>query len=85
MAIISHSLSVVILLLLTNVVYCIKSSSQIPLSDSNCKHPPYTIHIFSKSPLVIYISNFLTPEERLHLQEISYVRSSINSLNDTSN
>jgi prolyl 4-hydroxylase len=47
------------------------ASEQVPLMDKSCKHPPYTIHLFSKAPLVIYISNFLTPEERFHLQEVT--------------
>jgi prolyl 4-hydroxylase len=47
------------------------SAEQTPLMDYSCKHPPYTINLFSKAPLVIYISNFLTPEERSHLQEIT--------------
>ena len=46
-------------------------ADQIPLAEDVCAHPPYTIHIFSKAPLVIYISNFLTPKERDHLQEIT--------------
>jgi hypothetical protein len=46
---------------------------QVPLSDYTCTHPPYSIHIFSKSPLVIYISNFITAAERAHLQEVTYV------------
>ena len=47
------------------------SSEQVPLMDYSCTHPPYTIHLFSKVPLVIYISNFLTADERAHLQEIT--------------
>jgi hypothetical protein len=38
-----------------------------------CSHPPYKIHIFSKSPLVIYIQDFLTKPEREHLQLLAYV------------
>jgi prolyl 4-hydroxylase len=58
-------------LLLPNVFASARGVQQALLSDSTCKHPPYTIHIFSKTPLVIYISNFLTLEERTHLQEIT--------------
>jgi prolyl 4-hydroxylase len=37
----------------------------------SCDDPPYKIHILSKSPLVIYISNFITSKEREHLQELA--------------
>jgi prolyl 4-hydroxylase len=47
------------------------TSEQVPLTDNSCTHPPYTIHLFSKTPLVIYISNFLTADERSHLQKIT--------------
>jgi hypothetical protein len=48
---------------------------QAPLQDESytCTHPPYKVHVFSKSPLVIYITNFITPEERAHLLGITYV------------
>jgi len=46
-------------------------ASQKPLSGDACTRPPYKVHIFSKNPLVIYIPNFLTAEEREHLQEIT--------------
>jgi hypothetical protein len=59
------------------------SSEQVPLRDYNCQHPPYTIHLFSKAPLVIYISNFLTPSERSHLQEITFVASPLPSHHQT--
>jgi prolyl 4-hydroxylase len=36
-----------------------------------CRHPNYKTHILSKSPLVIYLSDFLTAEERAHLTEIT--------------
>jgi len=45
--------------------------ARVPLSGDTCSHPPYTVHLFSKAPLVIYISNFLTAEESSHLQEIT--------------
>jgi hypothetical protein len=48
---------------------------QVPLTDEGytCTHPPYKVHVFSTSPLVIYITDFITPEERLHLLDITYV------------
>ena len=48
---------------------------QVPLVDYECVHPAYNVHVFSKSPLVIYISNFLTLEERVHLEDVTYVPS----------
>lgn len=39
----------------------------------SCEHPPHSrTYLVSKSPLVIYITDFLTPNERVHLQAISY-------------
>jgi prolyl 4-hydroxylase len=36
----------------------------------NCAPDAYSIHIVSKAPLVVYIENFLSLEEREHLLEI---------------
>jgi hypothetical protein len=54
---------------------------QAPLTDDayTCTHPPYQVHIFSKSPLVIYITNFITTEERAHLLDITSVPNSIHT------
>ncbi|KAH6671019.1 hypothetical protein B0J14DRAFT_484488 [Halenospora varia] len=46
-------------------------SSQLPIIIDSCEQHPYEVHLFSKDPLVIYISNFLTIPEREHLQQIS--------------
>jgi prolyl 4-hydroxylase len=47
--------------------------TQVLLSSKyECVHPNYGVHLFSSSPLVIYLSNFITPEERKHLQETTY-------------
>ncbi len=51
--------------------FSIARADQIPLAADACTHPPYDIHLFSKAPLVIYISNFLTLAEREHLKEIT--------------
>jgi prolyl 4-hydroxylase len=32
-----------------------------------CEHPPYKPRLVSKSPLVIYLENFITPWERTYL------------------
>ena len=34
---------------------------------SSCRPDAYSIHVISKAPLVIYIENFLFPEEAQHL------------------
>lgn len=36
-----------------------------------CVHPPYKVHIFSRSPLVIYITDFLTADERAHMLDLA--------------
>ncbi|KAK0737863.1 hypothetical protein B0T18DRAFT_420751 [Schizothecium vesticola] len=41
------------------------------LDDYTCTHPPYKVTLVSKSPLVIYITDFLTPAERAHLLHIT--------------
>ncbi|KAK4212409.1 hypothetical protein QBC37DRAFT_425023 [Rhypophila decipiens] len=38
---------------------------------SSCGTDSYSIHVFSREPLVIYIENFISLEERTHLLEIS--------------
>lgn len=48
-------------------------AAQTPLKDDICSHQPYKIHIFSISPLVIYISDFLSNSEREHLIEVTWV------------
>lgn len=35
--------------------------------DVTCEHPAYGVHIMSSEPLVMYIRNFLTEDERRHL------------------
>ncbi|KAH8885348.1 hypothetical protein GQ53DRAFT_366283 [Thozetella sp. PMI_491] len=45
-------------------------AAQAPLTgDYVCEHPPYKVQLVSKSPLVIYIDNFITAAEREHLQQ----------------
>ncbi|KAJ9220105.1 hypothetical protein DTO027B5_7153 [Paecilomyces variotii] len=41
------------------------------ISETTCPEHRYSVHIFSKDPLVIYIPDFITEEETLHLQEIT--------------
>ncbi|KAI0405723.1 hypothetical protein F4802DRAFT_169118 [Xylaria palmicola] len=37
----------------------------------NCAPDSHSVHILSKAPLVVYIENFLSPDERKHLLDIS--------------
>lgn len=47
--------------------------TQTPLSNElECVHPPYKVYVASKSPLVMYLEGFITPEERRHLLELAY-------------
>lgn len=39
-------------------------------ANLTCPEDSYSVHLFSKEPLVIYIENFLTVGERSHLLEI---------------
>jgi prolyl 4-hydroxylase len=41
-----------------------------PSSNHTCPPNPYTVHIFSRAPLFVYVENFLSPVERTHLLEI---------------
>lgn len=46
------------------------NASQKPITHEYvCEHPPYTVSLVSKSPLVAYLHNFIAPSERAHLQE----------------
>lgn len=36
-----------------------------------CVHPPYKVQILTRSPLVIYLTDFITPEERAHVLKVS--------------
>ncbi|KAL2181252.1 uncharacterized protein P884DRAFT_214030 [Thermothelomyces heterothallicus CBS 202.75] len=42
-----------------------------PGNQTACPPNPYTVHVFSRAPLVLYIENFLSLDERAHLLEIS--------------
>ncbi|KXX79840.1 putative prolyl 4-hydroxylase 4 [Madurella mycetomatis] len=57
-------------------------------SDYVCEHPPYNIRMVSHSPLVIYIRNFITAEERGHLQRLAkdtFIRSGVTSNKNSQN
>lgn len=38
-----------------------------------CGEDQYSVHLFSKEPLIIYIESFLTKKERAHLLDIRLV------------
>lgn len=40
-----------------------------------CQHPLHTTQIISTSPLVVYLHNFTTPQERAHLRSMTSVNS----------
>lgn len=42
-------------------------------TGTQCPQDAYSVHIFSREPLVIYIEGFLLPEERVHLLDIRCV------------
>ena len=44
-----------------------------PNKTSLCKPDAYRVHVFSREPLVLYIENLLTLDERQHLLEIRCV------------
>lgn len=43
-----------------------------PLANEtlNCPQDAYSVHIYSREPLVMVIEDFISPEERKHLLEI---------------
>ncbi|KAF9874335.1 hypothetical protein CkaCkLH20_08318 [Colletotrichum karsti] len=59
-----------------------RSNDQNVLKDYTCDHTGYEVHLFTTSPLVIYIANFVTPFEREHLKRITngtFARSNVAS------
>nr|POF15231.1 prolyl 4-hydroxylase 1 [Quercus suber] len=42
-----------------------------PRADLQCPQPQYDVHVFSTSPLVLYVDNFVTEAEADHLVDIS--------------
>jgi prolyl 4-hydroxylase len=45
-----------------------------PDTGLQCDTHPYNVHIFSRSPLVIYIPNFISKVESKHMIEIRYIK-----------
>lgn len=39
-------------------------------TDLQCPQDEYSVHIYSKEPLVLYIEGFLSADERAHLLDI---------------
>ena len=44
-----------------------------PNSTKICEPDAYRVHVYSREPLVLYIENFLTRDERQHLLEIRLI------------
>lgn len=42
-------------------------------SNHTCPTDNYLVHVFSREPLVLYVENFLSTDERDHLLEIRFV------------
>jgi len=65
----------VVAILSSAVALANDQQQQAPLTDGYiCEHPPYKVLLVSKSPLVIYLQNFITPSERAHLLDLGFVR-----------
>lgn len=39
--------------------------------SQSCPDAPYTVHLVSQDPMVVYLENFLLPKEAQHLQAVS--------------
>jgi len=50
------------------------ASPALASDNFKCIHPPYRVHKVSSSPLILYLDNFITPQERTHLKEVSAPR-----------
>ncbi|KAK1471715.1 2OG-Fe(II)oxygenase superfamily protein [Colletotrichum abscissum] len=57
--------------LAATLVVPVLSQDQKPTSGYVCTHPPYKVHMISKSPLVVYIADFITAAERSHLLDMA--------------
>ncbi len=62
--------------IVNTLVASANEQQQAPLTgdDYVCEHPPYNVLLVSKSPLVIYLQNFITPLERAHLLDLGLVK-----------
>lgn len=56
----------------TQVENHVEVSGQDVTDNYTCVHPPYNVHLLSQSPLIVYIENFITPDERAHLLAETY-------------
>ncbi|EGY16478.1 hypothetical protein VD0002_g525 [Verticillium dahliae] len=58
-----------------NALIKAQNREQAPLvavaDNSTCEQPSYQVHIFSTSPLVIYLTDFISPSERQQLQSLA--------------
>jgi prolyl 4-hydroxylase len=60
------------------------ASATTSTQNSSCPEFLYKTHIFSTDPLVIYIPNFITPEESEHLQTVSAGKFTSSQIADSS-
>ena len=59
---------IVLLASLTRATY---AQEQVSLGTDGCEKAPYSVHILSRDPLVIYLPSFLTEREARHVQEVT--------------
>lgn len=65
--------------LAATLVVPVSSQDQKPMSEYVCTHPSYKVHMVSKSPLVVYIADFITAAERSHLLEMASVHIAVSA------
>jgi prolyl 4-hydroxylase len=70
--------------LFVSTIAALTSATTPPPQNSTCPEHLYKTHIFSTDPLVIYIPNFITPEESEHLQSISAGKFTSSQIADSS-
>jgi prolyl 4-hydroxylase len=71
-------------LLPVTLLAALTSASTSPRNHTTCSPHLYNVHLFSEDPLVIYIPNFITPEESAHLQAVSAGKFSYSQIADDS-
>lgn len=59
--------------LINEALLALEDAAAGPGAAQACPADAYTVHIFSKAPLVLYVENFLSLDERKHLVDIRYV------------
>jgi len=60
------------LLALTAILHpCAAEQKILQKEAPTCPETPYNVHLVSQDPLVVYLENFLLPNEAQHLQDVS--------------